>query len=123
MVQHKLVNNYVRRLLIQEAKTTFQKIKPIYRLHIEPIIDFTIEMIRDNVTSAEPSRVPSRCSWAEVCRRITSLAGGSSCRGTVDWLDEAPSIQPSLRLKRHKNGAQPASASFNHSCPSLPVGP
>ena len=37
---------------------------------------------------------------------ITSLAGGSSCRGTVGWLDGAPSVQHSLRLKRHKNGAQ-----------------
>ena len=66
---------------------------------------------------------PLRCLWAEVCRWITSLARGSSCRGTVGWLDEAPSIQHSLRIKWHKNGAQPASASFNHSCPSPPVGP
>ena len=35
------------------------------------------------------------------CRWITSLAGGSSCRGNVGWLDMAPSIQLSLRLKRH----------------------
>ena len=45
--------------------------------------------------------VPLRGSWAEVCRWITSLAGGSSCRGNVGWLDVAPSIQLSLRLKRH----------------------
>ena len=45
--------------------------------------------------------VPLRRSWAEVCRWITSLAGGSSCRGNVGWLDVAPSIQLSLRLKRH----------------------
>ena len=57
-------------------------------------------------TSTEPSRIPSRCSWAEVCQWITNLAGGSSFRGTVGWLDVAPSIQNSLPLKRHKNGAQ-----------------
>ena len=45
--------------------------------------------------------VPLRRSWLEVCRWITSLAGGSSCRGNVGWLDMAPSIQLSLRLKRH----------------------
>ena len=45
--------------------------------------------------------VPLRRSWAEVCRWITSLAGGSSCRGNFGWLDVAPSIQLSLRLKRH----------------------
>ena len=45
--------------------------------------------------------VPLRRSWAEVCRWITSLAGGSLCRGNVGWLDVAPSIQLSLRLKRH----------------------
>ena len=45
--------------------------------------------------------VPLRRSWAEVCRWITSLAGGSSCRGNVGWLDVAPSIRLSLRLKRH----------------------
>ena len=45
--------------------------------------------------------VPLRRSWAEVCRWITSLAGGSSGRGNVGWLDVAPSIQLSLRLKRH----------------------
>ena len=45
--------------------------------------------------------VPLRRSWLEVCRWITSLAGGSSCRGNVGWLDVAPSIQLSLRLKRH----------------------
>ena len=45
--------------------------------------------------------VPLRRSWAEVCRWITSLAGGSSCRGNVGWLDVAPSIQLSVRLKRH----------------------
>ena len=45
--------------------------------------------------------VPLRRSWAEVCRWITSLAGGSSCRGNVGWLDVAASIQLSLRLKRH----------------------
>ena len=45
--------------------------------------------------------VPLRRSWAEDCRWITSLAGGSSCRGNVGWLDVAPSIQLSLRLKRH----------------------
>ena len=38
----------------------------------------------------------------EVCRWITSLAGGSSCRETVGWLDGALSIQHSLRLKRPK---------------------
>ena len=36
------------------------------------------------------------------CQWITSLAGGSSCRGTVGWLDGAPSIQHSLRLKQPK---------------------
>ena len=45
--------------------------------------------------------VSLRRSWLEVCRWITSLAGGSSCRGNVGWLDVAPSIQLSLRLKRH----------------------
>ena len=45
--------------------------------------------------------VPLRRSWLEVCRWITSLVGGSSCRGNVGWLDVAPSIQLSLRLKRH----------------------
>ena len=45
--------------------------------------------------------VPLRRSWAEVCRWITSLAGGSSCRGNFGWLEVAPSIQLSLRLKRH----------------------
>ena len=47
-------------------------------------------------------RVHLRRSWSEVCRWITSLAGGRSCRGTVGWLDGAPGIQHSLRLKRPK---------------------
>ena len=34
--------------------------------------------------------VPLRRSWLEVCRWITSLAGGSSCRGNVGWLDNGP---------------------------------
>ena len=34
--------------------------------------------------------VPLHRSWLEVCRWITSLAGGSSCRGNVGWLDNGP---------------------------------
>ena len=45
-------------------------------------------------TSIEPSRVPLRCSWAEVCRWIASLAGGSSCWGPNEVVARGPRRTP-----------------------------
>ena len=40
--------------------------------------------------------------WAEVCRWITSLAGGSSCWGPNRWSHEARDINHPLRHKRQR---------------------
>ena len=74
-------------------------------------------------TSTEPSRVPIRCSWAEVCRWITILARGSSRwrlnEVVVRGPRHTPPPPPQIALKWCAKVSAPRSINFR----SMPVRP